>query len=58
MSLEKKIEWFFKHQSKVLTPEDLELLKIGFFDNDGNVVFSKAVIKWRDIREFLDKKQH
>lgn len=56
MSLEKKILWFFDHVRKELNSDELELLKIGFFDNDGNVVFKKAVVKWRDFREFLDKK--
>lgn len=58
MSLEKKIRWFFDHVRKELNADELELLKIGFFDNDGNIVFKKAVVKWRDFREFLDKKQH
>ena len=56
MSLERKIKWFFDTQSETLGRDDLELLKIGFFDNEGNVVFKKAIVKWRDFREFLDKK--
>ena len=57
MSLEKKILWFFDHVRKELNQDELELLKIGFFDNDGNVVFKKAVVKWRDFREFMDTKK-
>ena len=55
MSLEKKIKWYFEHIKKEINAEDLDILKIGFFDNDGNIVFKKTVVKWRDFREFLDK---
>lgn len=58
MSLEKKIRWFFEHVKKEITVDDLELLKLGFFDNDGNIVFQKPVVSWRSFNEFLDKKQH
>lgn len=49
--LEQKIRWFFKNQAKKMTLDDFELLKIGFLDNDGNVVFRKDIVRWRKINE-------
>ena len=49
--LEEKIRWFFKNVKKELVLDDLELLKLGFFDNDHNVVFRKDIIRWRKINE-------
>ena len=45
MSLEKKIKWFFEHVKKEINSDDLELLKIGFFDNDGIAHFIKQTGK-------------
>ena len=55
--LERKIRWFFETEKRDMSLDDFELLEAGFFDNEGNVVFKESVIKWRDFREFLDKKR-
>lgn len=56
--LEEKVRWFFKKQAKEMSLDDFELLKLGFFDDKGDVVFAKDVIIWRKINEVYNKKEN
>lgn len=52
-SLKRKILWFFDNVSNALTQEDLELIEIAEFDENGELLFN--IVKNAQTREIYKK---